>query len=976
MARFFSKVMAVIIAAGLFPLAASQPVPAALASGSEFRAVWVATVINLDYPSRKGLSVPALRREADSILNGAQDLGFNAVILQVRPTGDALYNSSVFPWSDVLTGTQGEAPPGGFDPLAYFIEGAHSRGMELHAWINPYRVARNAQNTDGLSADNPAKLNPSWTVEHSDGHLYYDPGVPEVLELILDGIRELVENYAVDGIHFDDYFYPGQTFDDDASYRAHGAGFPDRDAWRRANLDRLIRESQAVVRGVSPSCRFGVAPQAIWANRASNPLGSDTRGFETYYEQYADTRKWVLEGWVDYIAPQIYWEIGRENADYAKVLAWWADVVSGTSTDLYTGHATYLMNGNSSRPAWADTSEIGRQVAENRKHPSVKGSIHFRYRLIAGDRAIAAAVRALHSDAAAPVVSDVGIVMPAPPAGTLAVGRPNRDVTYDGSHYYFTGASDPSRPLTVNGETVANRTPQGYFSYYAPLRRGENTFTFAQGSARVVRTVTVPSGAGKEEEPRRMEAAVIEAGVFPELHDEIRPPGSTVTLTCVAPIGASVTVRVGGQTLQMRADTARQPSGDGYYATTYRASYTYPSLSSEFAPALTVGAPVYTMQTDGISVSRTATASLKISTQASRLTATVTRHMTFAYPGPSTSGGPVGELSRGQTDAAVAQQNGLWVGLESGLWVLRSDVRLTVGPSALRGRVTGADYQTGERWDILTVRTDTPTAALAAWSGGSLTFTLFASDAAPAVTLPADALIGAASSSLSGGAAVYTLTPAAGTVIDGYFIETHRDGLRLHLKRRPIARAGDRPLEGFTIVVDAGHGGTESGAHSPIGADYAEKTINLYAALKLRNVLSGMGARVVLTRSSDVTTTLQSRLDASRSARPDLFVSLHCNSMSEDVNSDPIRGVSVFYREEGSRAFSEHIYAYLRESLDLQGRGVHYSNIYVCRGHWAPTALIEMGFINNPFDYEWLADDEEQNKLITAIAQGIAEYFR
>jgi uncharacterized lipoprotein YddW (UPF0748 family)/N-acetylmuramoyl-L-alanine amidase len=968
--------MAFAMAVGLVP-AVQTAAPAALASPPEFRAVWVATVINLDYPSQKGLSMAALQREADSILNGAQDMGFNAVILQVRPSGDALYNSSLFPWSEVLTGEQGKAPPGGFDPLAYFIEGAHSRGMELHAWINPYRAARNAKNADGLSADNPARKNPSWTVAHSDGHLYYNPGVPEVLELVLGGIREIVENYAVDGIHFDDYFYPGRTFDDDKTYQAHGAGFSGKDEWRRDNLNRLIKESQAIVYTARPNCRFGVAPQAIWANKSTNPLGSDTRGYETYYEQFADTRKWVLEGWVDYIAPQIYWEIGRENADYAKVLAWWAELVGGTTVDLYVGHATYLMNGNSSRPAWAGTGEIARQIAENQKYSAVKGSIHFRYRLIAEDKAIAAAVKLLYNDSSTPVVSPIDIVMPAPPSGTLAVGRPNRDVTYNGNNYYFVGASDPNQKLTVNGTEITSRTSKGYFSYYATLKKGANTFTFAQGNTKVTRTVTVPSGTGSAEEPEKMAEATIQPGVFPDAYDEIQAPGSTVTLFCVAPIGADVTVRVGGQTLSMKPDATKKPSGGGIYATTYKASYTYPKAStSGAAPTLTVGTPVYTMTMDGKTVSRAASGSLKLSTRASRLTATVTSNVAFAFPGPTTTGGPVGEFSRGQVDAVVAHQNGTWVGLECGLWVLRSDVRLAVRDTGLQGKVSGATYQTGDKWDTLTILTDTHTAALAVWSGKSISFTVYSSDAAPAVMLPAEALIGKADAAFSSGKAVYTLTPAAGMAIDGYYVEPVKDGLRLHIKRRPVAKTGDKPLDGFTIVVDAGHGGTETGAYGPHGADYAEKYINLYAALKLRSVLTGLGARVILTRASDATTQLQSRLDASRSARPDLLVSLHCNSMNENVNSDSIRGTAVFYRDAGSLEFSESIYDYLRASLGLDGRGVHLYNLYVCRGTWSPSALIEMSFINNPFDYEWLTDNAEQNRLVTAIANGIVDYFR
>ena len=966
--------MALVMTAGLIP-AHAPPAPAAEASPAEFRAVWVATVINLDYPSQKGLSVAALKREADSILSGAQDMGFNAVILQVRPAGDALYKSSLFPWSEVLTGEQGQAPPGDFDPLAYFIEGAHSRGMELHAWINPFRAARNAKDASGLSEDNPARKNPSWTVAHSDGHLYYDPGLPEVAELVLGGIREIVENYHVDGIHFDDYFYPGKTFGDDQTYQNHGAGYSDKDDWRRGNIDRLVSEARSIAHEYGR--RFGVAPQAIWANKASNPLGSDTRGYETYYEQFADTRKWVLEGWVDYIAPQIYWEIGRENSDYSKVLAWWANLAGGAEVDLYVGHATYLMNGNSTRPAWAGTGEIGRQLAENKKYAAVKGSIHFRYGLIAGDKAIASAVKTLYSDSSTPVSSPIDVVMPAPPWGKLTVGRPDKDVTFNGSNYYFVGASDPGQKLTVNGAEIANRTPKGYFSYYAALKKGANTFTFAQGDAKVVRTVTVPSGAAAPAEPKKMAEATIETGVFPDTHDEIHAPGATVTLSCTAPIGASVTVRAGGQTLEMKPEITKKPSGGGIYATVYKAAYTYPlAPAAGNAPALTIGAPVYTMTMDGTAVSRAATGSLKLSTRASRLTATVTSGVAFVFPGPTTTGGPVGEFSKGQTDAVVAHQNGTWIGLECGLWILRSDVRLAVRESKLQGTVTGAVYQAGEKWDTLTIQTDTPTAALAAWSGKSLTFTVYACDGAPAAALPADALIGRADASFSGGKAVYTLAPAAGMAIDGYYVEPVKEGLRLHIKRRPVARAGDKPLDGFTIVVDAGHGGTETGAYGPHGADYAEKYINLYAALKLRSVLADRGAKVVLTRASDATTPLQGRLDASRASRPDLFLSLHCNSMGESVNSDPIRGVSVFYREAGSLAFSENIYDYLRASLGLGGRGVHLYNLYVCRGAWSPSALIEMSFLNNPFDYEWLTDDAEQNKLVTAIADGIVDYFR
>ncbi|MDL2274365.1 family 10 glycosylhydrolase, partial [Oscillospiraceae bacterium OttesenSCG-928-G22] len=201
----------------------------------EFRGMWVATVLNLDYPSKSGLSVAAMKTEAIRILDNCKSMGFNAVVFQVRPSGDALYKSSIFPWSEVLTGTQGRAPEGGFDPLKFWIDEAHARGLELHAWINPFRVARSSHDISKLAASNPARKNPALVVKHADGHMYLNPGLPEARKLVIDGVREIVTNYDVDGIHYDDYFYPSANFGDSAAYTAHGKGYSNIEDWRRDN---------------------------------------------------------------------------------------------------------------------------------------------------------------------------------------------------------------------------------------------------------------------------------------------------------------------------------------------------------------------------------------------------------------------------------------------------------------------------------------------------------------------------------------------------------------------------------------------------------------------------------------------------------------------------------------------------------------------------------------------------------------------
>lgn len=333
---------------------------------------WVATTYNLDFPSEAGLSAEQLKRETVALLDGAKELGLNAIFLQVRPCGDAIYPSKLYPWSHYLTGEQGKAPEGGFDPLAFWIAEAHARGIELHAWINPFRVTQGGADMQ-MAESNIANTHPEWMVEYTDGNLYVNPGIPEARDYIVDGVRELIENYDIDGIHFDDYFYPGEDFDDDAEYQNN---VMTRAEWRRQNVtdfvsavSRLAREKQVT---------FGISPFAIWRNRSSDPNGSDTSGQETYEAHYADTRKWVKEGLVDYIAPQIYWQIGHSAADYATLLDWWCDTVRDTDVRLYVGHAGYRAESAKPGEVWYGAEEIRRQMELNRDHPEVDGSIHFR----------------------------------------------------------------------------------------------------------------------------------------------------------------------------------------------------------------------------------------------------------------------------------------------------------------------------------------------------------------------------------------------------------------------------------------------------------------------------------------------------------------------------------------------------------------------------------------------------------------------
>ncbi|WP_037670615.1 glycoside hydrolase family 10 protein [Streptomyces griseus] len=353
---------------------------------TQMRGMWLATVTNRDWPSRPGLTAAQQRSELTDLLDLAVRNRLNTVMLQVRPTADALWPSPHEPWSQVLTGTQGADP--GWDPLGTAVAEAHARGLQLHAWFNPYRIALHADPSK-LAASHPARRHPDWVVTFG-GKLYYNPGLPQVRAFVQDAMLDAVEKYPVDAVHFDDYFYPypvpGQTFDDAAAYDAHGGAFPHRAAWRRDNIDRLVRETAARIKEIRPDTQFGISPFGVWRNASSDPRGSDTQALQSYDDMHADTRKWVREGWIDYICPQLYWHIGFTAADYAKLVPWWAEVARGTRTRLYVGEALYRAGDPAQAAAWQDAAELSRHLTLAAGHPQVRGHVFFAAKDVAADR--------------------------------------------------------------------------------------------------------------------------------------------------------------------------------------------------------------------------------------------------------------------------------------------------------------------------------------------------------------------------------------------------------------------------------------------------------------------------------------------------------------------------------------------------------------------------------------------------------------
>ena len=353
----------------------------------EFRGVWVATVENIDFPTTR--NAQAFKAAYERILINSRKAGFNAIIFQVRPTLDAFYPSRINPWSRNLTGVEGNGIKK-FDPLAYMVQATHRYGMEFHAWLNPYRVCGNtkvptAKYLSSLAPGNFARRNPQFVIapaSETPGHrtLLLDPGIPQVRQHIIDTVREIVSKYDVDAIHFDDYFYPygGVQNTDAASYRRYNPQKLSLNAWRRNNVDTVIKGVSDVIRQNNTKrkrkVRFGISPFGIWANSSSVKTGSLTGGKESYSINYADTRKWVKYGWIDYIVPQLYWQFSHETAAYACLTDWWSNTVRGTRVKLYIGLAPYRLGA----PGWG-TRELADQLKYNSSKPEVAGNVMFSY---------------------------------------------------------------------------------------------------------------------------------------------------------------------------------------------------------------------------------------------------------------------------------------------------------------------------------------------------------------------------------------------------------------------------------------------------------------------------------------------------------------------------------------------------------------------------------------------------------------------
>lgn len=340
----------------------------------EFRGVWVASVNNIDWPSKPTISSQIQKAEFIKLADMHKANGMNALIVHIRPAADANYPSPYEPWSQWLTGKQGLAPYPYYDPLQFMIAETHKRGMEFHAWLNPYRAVFNLNKPD-IAPTHITRMHPEWFLTYGDKK-YFDPGNKQAQDFVVKVVEDVVSRYNIDAIHFDDYFYPyripGKEFPDAASYAKYGAGLS-RDAWRRSNTDSIIFKLSRAIKKIKPACQFGISPFGVWRNASADPRGSDTKAGQTNYDDlYADILLWMQKNWIDYVTPQLYWEIGHPLAEFNTLVDWWNKNTFGKN--CYIGIGIYRAGNN---PAWKDKTQLPRQIQKVRSASNLNGFAFF-----------------------------------------------------------------------------------------------------------------------------------------------------------------------------------------------------------------------------------------------------------------------------------------------------------------------------------------------------------------------------------------------------------------------------------------------------------------------------------------------------------------------------------------------------------------------------------------------------------------------
>jgi len=943
-------------------------------SSLEMRGMWIATTLNIDYPSKSGLSVSELEGELDGIVEKAKELGINSLFFQVRPACDALYNSDIFPASRYVSGIQGKTSED-FDSLEYILESAKKYNIDVHAWVNPYRVTMNKSELETLADGHIIKEHPEYAVNYADGKTYLNPGIPEVRRLIVSGVREIVEKYPdVAGIHFDDYFYPypsgNAEFDDSEAYDLYGEGVNKAD-WRRNNVNLLVEETYKTVKEVNPDCEFGVSVFGIWANKGTGTptVGSETNGLEAYHSLYCDALAWAEGGYVDYIAPQNYWSFDTKAAPFDDVARWWNANLDGTDVDLYMGHAAY-------KSGDYNKGEIYRQVEMCRTLSSYKGSIFYGYENICEN------IGNVSDDIKRICENTIYRQNYSSNGKGITVTYPEDNSYINTSNTYVIGSCDPAYPLYVNGNAVS-KTTGGYFGLFLSLSEGKNTYTFTQNG----KTFDYVINKGTQKIGYKG-ASTLDSMSITKMY----PSSSTwlsenekLSVSCVAPAGSVVTAKVGDTEVVLSPTV--NPSGSAKYLYEKYTGTINPSQLIKSTEIRVLGNVVFTAELGNETASAEGGMISRMGDDA-YVYAEVKEDYTHTKVGTSTSFyDDFLPSSKGMRDYVTDVVDG-YCKMRFGGYVAEENLEFTCGKplmlntiltTALEVNAKDTTNNKNNSTDIrFGVTENIPVDVDFKGENGDMRIIIYNTDTSiiPQFEIPENPLV----KSIVGkkgtreNMLMYHVTLKESTNFYGFRIVYENGCMIVKLNNPQTLAEGDKPLYGKRIVVDAGHGGTDGGAPGP--GSCPEKVLNRNIAELLADKLRMLGAEVVESRPDDETVDLYARMDLLTAECPDLAVSIHHNSVASSTNALKTRGFVALYSNNSGVSLADNVADVVCTQLGREKKPTAYQQLAVARNHMFPSALLEMCFISNVEEYQWSITEGNDERSASAVADGILEYYR
>ncbi len=945
---------------------------------SEVRGIYIASVLNINYPSKQGISSDDLKAELDEIIENCLATNINTIYFQVRPASDALYDSDIFPVSKYLTGTQGAPLPDGFDPLAYLVEAAHERGIFVEAWVNPLRVtvgsaSKPEHDVNALSEGHPARLHPEYVVKYDDGRLYYNCGMPEVRRLIADGVAELAAKYNIDGIIFDDYFYPYPVyasngklavFDDDEAFNKYGSNMS-LDDWRRDNVNKMIEQCYTSIKAVNSDCKFGVAPFGIWQNDDGKNGGSKTNGLESYESIYCDPIAWAKGGYVDYLAPQIYWRFSSTSAPYGELVRWWNAMLDGTGVELLISHGIYNYE------TWeAPENELRDQIVFARSELNYRGSILYGYDALIRD------VNGLFNETREVFNDEIIYTDAVSNDRDLIISIPYSGSYIDGEGTFVIGTSDPTELLYIDGVQIG-RTKSGYFSHYLNLKSPKNTFTFEHKGKTVEYVIykgTQPVAQAPITYPTLDSPGI--ASVTPSYEWFGR---GTLPVSVTAPKGSTVTAELDGKKITL-SPTIYSPNQGGYMKEVFTGSFNLSANAGEIRDLGTIkfksvfAGETYTAESANIRVGGSGAAiPIEIISDDTEMKIQPDSWYYDDYT----------PQSAGMRDNAVSLSSGLYK-LRCGGYVSADKIKEidtdTIPIAKLDSAVITSD---GEATYIkLKASENIPVNCYI--ENGEFCVTVYNMDAqnAPKLEMADNPLFTSARGEKSAKANAYKYFMKLVALENFYgFDHYYEDGyLIVELTNPKALDDGATPLLNKTIILDAGHGGKNPGALGPLGAaDGAlnESDFNLEIVLAAEKYLKDLGANVIQIRDRDceIDVPIADRMQTLIDVQPDLVISIHQNSMPYTTDITKVRGLVGLYWADSGYMLTDVMGEVLSSELGKLDRSPTKQRLAMVRNPKFPATLIETCFITSVEEYEVMMQSGTIDRIARSIADGVLAYY-